>query len=182
MINLEVLKILNYMLNFKKNRTFIVLGMHRSGTSLIAGGLNKSGINMGEKLLGANEWNPKGHFENEEFIELNDRILAEAGGSWDNPPSEEAILKAGEKLKDEIKVVVDRNKGRLWGWKDPRTTLTIKCYLPYIEHPFFITCWRKPLDVAKSLNKRNGMPIEQGVKIAKEYNKRLIEFIYETVI
>ena len=68
-------------------RTFVVLGMHRSGTSLTAGGLEKIGIDMGDNQLGANQWNPLGHFENVDFVGLNDRILNTAGGNWLDPPS-----------------------------------------------------------------------------------------------
>lgn len=116
-------------------KTFVILGMHRSATSLIAGALNNFGVNMGEKLLGG-RGDPK------------------------------------------IKSLIERKKG-LWGWKDPRTTLTIKLYLPYLKNPHFICCFREPIEVAKSLYRRQKMPIKKGLKLAKIYNKRLLKFLRE---
>jgi len=71
------------------NKTVIVLGMHRSGTSMVSGVLNILGVDIGKDLLG-NHWsNPLGHFENNDFRNLNTQILKEAGGDWLNPPSRE---------------------------------------------------------------------------------------------
>lgn len=64
--------------------TVIILGMHRSGTSIIAGVLHTLGVYMGNKFIGAHWSNLLGHFENIEFVRLNDKILKNAGGSWDN--------------------------------------------------------------------------------------------------
>jgi hypothetical protein len=68
------------------SETIVILGMHRSGTSTIARILASIGINMGERIMGANESNPFGHYENLDFVELNDEILINAGGSWKKPP------------------------------------------------------------------------------------------------
>jgi len=67
--------------------------------------------------------------------------------------------------------------GKNWGWKDPRTTLTIEAYLPYLIKPHFYACFRDPKDVAKSLEIRNNFPISKGIELAKIYNKRLFEFL-----
>ncbi|MBA7709205.1 hypothetical protein ES703_118117 [subsurface metagenome] len=104
--------------------------MHGSATSLIAGGLHKFGVNMGKELLGgAGSKIKTPHFENMDFLRLNGRILKTAGGSWDNPPPEKKILALKKRFEPEIKKLV-REKSGLWGWKDSRTTLTIKLYLP----------------------------------------------------
>ncbi len=167
-----------YIIMVQMTKTFIVLGMHRSATSLVAGGLKRMGVNMGNKLLGADESNLFGHFEDKKFMELNKKILRKAGGSWDNPPAEANIIKAGKELLKEIKELT--NKIGLWGWKDPRTTLTIKCYLPYLENPHFICCFREPSEVAKSLRIREGWSINKGIELTREYNKRLLQFLEET--
>ena len=161
----------------KTTKTFIVLGMHRSATSLVAGGLHNFGVDMGKKLLGGPDSNYN-ELEDMDFLRLNWKILKEAGGSWDNPPSEKKILALKEKFAPEIKKLVE-NKSGLWGWKDPRTTLTIKLYLPYLKNPHFICCFRDPLEVAKSLYKRQKMPIEKGLKLAGIYNQRLLKFLRE---
>ena len=46
----------------------IVLGMHRSGTSLIASILHLSGISMGKEFLRPDNGNPGGYFEDLEFL------------------------------------------------------------------------------------------------------------------
>ena len=41
----------------------VVAGMHRSGTSLVAGYLQSLGVDMGARLLAADHANPRGYFE-----------------------------------------------------------------------------------------------------------------------
>ena len=65
-------------------KTVVVLGMHRSGTSMIASILNKLGVSMGKVMLGKTPSNPLGHFEDKDFYNLNRKILKlqeEIGGT-----------------------------------------------------------------------------------------------------
>ena len=160
-------------------KTFVVLGMHRSATSLAAKGLHDSGVFMGEDLIGACPSNIYGHYENRRFVELNNAILLKSGGSWDNPPAEEKILDAGKQLKNRIEQTIAQESANreFWGWKDPRTTLTIKCYWNYLENPHVIACFRNPVQIAQSLQKRDGTPLAQGIRLATEYNRRLFDFL-----
>ena len=70
----------------------VILGMHRSGTSAVAGFLAKAGFFAGEAadLLEAAEDNPKGFFERADVNALNDNFLAELDGAWDRPPGRDA--------------------------------------------------------------------------------------------
>jgi len=163
--------------NSKTTKCFCVLGMHRSATSLVAGGLDKRGVNMGENLLPADSGNPEGYYENVEFMELNQRILRAAGGDWLHVPEREEILAVEDQFADAIERLVTKHQDDLWGWKDPRTTLTIELFLPYLENPHFVTCFREPKEVGKSLNRRDNLPVERGVELANTYNKRLTDFL-----
>lgn len=159
-------------------KTYIVLGMHRSATSFLAKALLDQGVDMGKRLMGPGEFNPQGHFENLDFVELNDLILATVGGSWDDPPSREKIASAGQQVVEKIKSVVEKSKGEKWGWKDPRTSLTLDLFLPFLEDDVYLfVCFRKPRRVAESLNRRDGMPIGKGLELARIYNERLLESI-----
>jgi hypothetical protein len=168
-------------------KTIVVLGMHRSATSMTARALHKSNeVFMGEKLLLGLSDNPKGHYEDTKFLNLNIEILRSAGGSWNNPPTREKILEQRGKFDGRIKSLVEesvnnakRNGSISWGFKDPRTVLTIDLYLPHLPNPQFITCYRDPMEIAKSLNKRDRIPIKKGIKLSKIYNERLTEFISE---
>lgn len=66
-------------------QAFCILGMHRSGTSLVAQVLDRLGVVFGprEELLIANEDNPKGYWEIERVVHANDWILQELGRRWD---------------------------------------------------------------------------------------------------
>lgn len=156
----------------------IVLGMHRSGTSMIAGILDRLGINMGDNLIGAMPSNPYGHYEDKEFVELNDRILHAAGGSWYNPPGRKALLEQQNIFKVDILSLVQKinNSSEYCGWKDPRTSLTIELFNSYLTAPKFIVCHRAAVQVANSLQKRSGIALEKGVNLKREYDSRLVDF------
>jgi len=62
----------------------MVVGMHRSGTSATAGLLHRLGIHMGQELMPATPFNPKGYFEHLQVRDFNDRLLEARGQTWDS--------------------------------------------------------------------------------------------------
>ena len=72
-----------------KPQIVCVLGMHRSGTSLITRVLNLLGVYLGPDahLMTPNENNPSGYWEHQLITDLNDEILSRLGGSWDEAPA-----------------------------------------------------------------------------------------------
>ena len=158
-------------------RQVVVLGMHRSGTSMIGGVLARLGVDMGKELVGKSWSNPLGHFEDKEFFNLNNRILEAAGGAWDSPPSEKAILAQAPNFREEIERLIRRRQAlHLWGWKDPRTSLTIRLYMPYLSNPYFLICHRDLEAIAESLKRRDKMDIKAAKRLAEIYEQRIEQF------
>jgi len=156
-----------------QNRTLIIAGMHRSGTSLITHWLNECGLNLGETFLGAGLGNTEGHFEDIEFLKLHEEILND-----NNLPSTglteandiEISLYHKEKLKSIIKV-----KNRLyhqWGWKDPRTCLFLDTYKELIPDARYLIIIRDYKAVVSSLLQRDFKDFEKKY-LARPYLKRL---------
>ena len=63
----------------------VVLGMHRSGTSIITGMLEKLGGSVGETPMPAAPENPDGFWENEEVVLLNEAYLDKLRSCWADP-------------------------------------------------------------------------------------------------
>lgn len=182
----------------KTGKIVIVLGMHRSGTSMIGGVLTRLGVDMGEDSPGKQESNPLGHFEDRAFLELNQEILTSAAGSWDNPPDPQNISVQGEKyssrINDLVRSRISEHPGMPWGWKDPRTSLTIGLYSPVLENPYILWCQRDPELVAKSLEKRNQFTRAKSFALTRVYQDRIkgflaanqeipvLELCYQTVV
>ena len=161
-------------------RTYVVLGMHRNATSFVAKALSDQGVSIGKDLLGPSKWNPQGHFEDARFVALNDKILVAAGGNWADVPTADAIASAGKILQEEIRTLVLEAQSEMWGWKDPRTALTADLYLPHLSSDvYLIACFRKPSEVAASLQRRNGFSLEKGMKLTRTYNQRLIKTLHD---
>ncbi len=159
----------------KQPKTIIILGMHRSGTSMVAGVLHNLGINMGDACIGASVNNPYGHFEDINLIALNQRILQAADADWKNPPSAKKILRLKGRFDNQIRKLLKNVKAGDRGWKDPRTSLTIPLFLPHLKNPYFIVCRRRKKAVNKSLQKRSLLEID-GKKLWKKYNQRIDKF------
>ncbi|MBI4122936.1 MAG: sulfotransferase [Parcubacteria group bacterium] len=157
-------------------KTIVVIGMHRSGTSLTASILNVLGVHLGKKLIGATSSNPLGHFENAEFVELNDTLLLAANGDAAHPPSLSELEAIRDRFAPRIKNLIARSERDLWGWKDPRTSLTISLYFPFLRNPYFIHCKRNPNQIAESLQKRSGMRRDEALRITRVYEERIKEF------
>ncbi len=158
-----------------QTKIIIILGMHRSGTSMTAGVLNLLGVNMGNIIRRKSIHNPLGYFEDIDFVNLNRLILNEAGGSWINPPSEDSIRDQKTKFNEKISDLI-KTKPKLWGWKDPRTCLTIELFLSHISNAYFIVCNREHKAIALSLFKRYKMKYEKSLEIIRIYEERLSNF------
>jgi hypothetical protein len=146
-----------------------VLGMHRSGTSLVARILNLLGVEMGPEasLLHPGPDNPLGFWEHVAFVAVNKEILSRYGGSWDEPPALEAGWEASAELSDlraTALELVDHEfpRSELWGWKDPRNCLTLPFWQRLVPGMRYVICLRNPLDVARSLERRDGFSPEKA--------------------
>lgn len=139
----------------------IVTGMHRSGTSMVAGVLYHLGIYMGDDLMiddidqGQTKEQPCGYFEDREFMRINDTILQIANGAWNKIPDRERLLVACDKENNILDILLDkrdRNRGHaLWGFKDPRTCLTLPAYLKRRSNNKIIIITRSKEAVINSL-------------------------------
>ena len=120
------------------NNVLIILGMHRSGTSLIAQWLNKCGLQIGDELHGPDIGNRDGHFEDVDFLSLHKQIL-DANKLRDDGLIHEPVKKINTYHKEKLKSIIDL-KSKLykqWGWKEPRTCLFLPLYrevLPGAKH------------------------------------------------
>lgn len=145
----------------------LVLGMHRSGTSLIARALTRLGVFMGGHL------DP--NHEAYAFQELNRFVLREAGARWDEPeplmdmlqdPEVRGLVRAHlERMVHSpyMRIFIGTRLRRrsplerlgLWGWKDPRTVLLLPVWLEVFPGARLVHVRRHGVDVAASLRARH---------------------------
>ncbi|PWW31923.1 hypothetical protein DFO73_101181 [Cytobacillus oceanisediminis] len=155
----------------KKSKLFLVLCLHRSGSSATAGVMQNLGIHMGDKLLPASRHNPKGHFENLEYFQINQDLLRSVKSAWNRPPSRERIKSA--KIPDtKIREFLKKQVKPVWGLKDPRTLLTFEIWKPYLEEVSEITYVfvHRPLEASvRSLAHRDRISISNASQILTTY-------------
>lgn len=148
-----------------KNLGVIVLGMHRSGTSALAGALSTLGVHMGRTLVSAVEGeNDRGFWENKPLVEIHDRLLGSLRTSWDDVrPLPEGWLQMPEVagFRNEIVRVLQNECLTVpyWGVKDPRLCRLMPLWfkvLETLEIPcVFVLIHRDPLEVSLSLKRRD---------------------------
>lgn len=143
----------------------IILGMHRSGTSAVARVLNMMGAYLApeQQIMPPTSDNPKGYWERLDVMQLNDRILQAGNSDWQNVLHFDAqrISASNKKaFRHEInKLVCALDANRPWMLKDPRLCITFPLWREHLELPICIHVYRNPLQVARSLHKRDGIPI-----------------------
>ena len=121
----------------------IVLGMHRSGTSLLAGICNFLGADLGAELIPAAEDNPRGFWENREVVEFHDEVLKKLNRNWDSVlPVPKDWWQSADFVAEENRLsgLLDRlfSTDEIWAVKDPRLCLLLplsprfsSSFLPY---------------------------------------------------
>jgi hypothetical protein len=164
-----------------KPEVICIVGMHRSGTSMIAQVLNQCGLYLGppERLLKADATNPLGHFEHRGFLEIDRKLLKFFQATWHEPPE----LKPGwhldsklESLRAEARALAATfTENSPWGWKEPRASLFLPFWKEAIPQMRFVVCIRNPLEVARSLERRNNIPIPKGAMLWYHYMRASLE-------
>jgi hypothetical protein len=164
-------------------KIIIVLGCHRSGTSMIAGVLSKMGVFMGDDLImDTMPENPKGYYEDREAVAINAELLEAANGGWEDLPTTEEILEAADRCPEFGQRMTDfigkRSEAHhIWGWKDPRTMATFPAWMPHLEgHGVqLVTIQRKFSTVCESIfvREKGDMPRQDVEDLVQSYVERL---------
>jgi hypothetical protein len=158
--------------NERPDRVIAVLGMHRSGTSALVGSLQQRGLFLGRHSE-RNAYNPRGNRENLDVVLLNEDILEHSGGSWDAPPA--AVEWEPVHVERARGILSEYAEHPLWGFKDPRTLLTLDGWLRLVPDLEFVGVFRHPARVARSLAGRPALQVEDPVEVWRVYNARLLE-------
>ncbi|MCI4349370.1 MAG: sulfotransferase [Thermoplasmata archaeon] len=140
-------------------RTVVVLGMHRSGTSVVAGILHALGVDMGPTAPGegweGQHWsNPTGHFENPAFVAFNQRALGGDATGIRGPPKWKDLGEHRAEFGPEVRQLLRASERQYWGWKDPWTVLTLELFLAELTNPAFVFVRRPKEEVLASLRRR----------------------------
>ncbi|MCO5161912.1 MAG: sulfotransferase [Mesorhizobium sp.] len=150
----------------------VVLGMHRSGTSAMAGVLSHMGCDLPRDLMPPTDANPKGYFESNKAYRLNDDLLKSGGSSWDDPAAfnpawyesprfPEYRMRAAGVLREEF------GESGFFVLKDPRMCRL----LPFWQRVLadlevgarYVCIHRHPREVAASVGRREGWPETVGL-------------------
>jgi hypothetical protein len=149
----------------RSHTCILVAGMHRSGTSATAGALGLCGVALGDELLAPGIDNPKGYFEHERAVGINERLLARLGSRWDDVralPAGWQDSAAGQEALVEIEALIAEEfaDAPLWALKDPRLCRLMPLWLTALRRhgvqPVALFVARDPAEVAASIQARNG--------------------------
>lgn len=152
----------------------VVLGMHRSGTSALAGALTLLGCDGPATPMKPTPDNAKGYFEPEPLYPLHTRLLEAASSRWDDWLAVEAgwlESAQAEDFRSRAAAVIEKQFGEspLFVLKDPRICRLVPFWEKVMDDlgvtPRYILTHRNPLEVGQSLNSRNGMEIEIALLI-----------------
>jgi hypothetical protein len=157
----------------KDNNALIILGMHRSGTSLLTGLLSQVGVVMGRRLYAPQKGvNEKGFWEHEDIVDTHDELLLHLGSQWDDLlPLGKEWWKADvvQPFADRLTGLVRRDFSRapVWALKDPRMCRLLPLWFHILASqqvsPTFICMNRNPFEVVASLQKRDGFSRDKAL-------------------
>ena len=162
------------------SKTLIITGMHRSGTSLTASLVHRANVDMGENLLGENLSNPRGHFEDLDFLKFHENILQSHGLGTEGWVLQQQIPVTELFLKEARTLIHQRQFKPIWGWKDPRTTLFLDFWQKLLPQAHFLFIYRNPWEVIDSLYRRGDPSFTNNPYLALQvwinYNQAIINF------
>ncbi len=160
------------------SKALLILGMHRSGTSALAGTLRLAGLDLGPNLTPGRDDNPRGFFEHDEIWRVHHTLLQALGSDWHDI----RCLPAGWQQSDAAKRAVldlgailrrDFLCSDLWGAKDPRASRLFDLW-PGLAQSMgmdlrVVLALRHPFESARSLARRDGVSEAHGLALWLRY-------------
>ncbi len=161
----------------KRQRAVLVLGMHRSGTSAVAGALASCGIDFGKRLMPPEPGvNDKGFWEHIDIVQIHNDLLMQLDSSWDDVRMlPDAWERSGEceQAMERLREVIcrDFSDASIWGMKDPRLCRLLPLWIELLERlridAFYVVVLRHPGEVMRSLMKRDRFSAEKALHLYK---------------
>ena len=160
----------------------IILGMHRSGTSLAAEIAYRWGAYADTSLfIEPNDGNPRGYWEPRPLMKLNDDLLAAVHSSWKVPPTEEGrkhlarLAKRGSLRLRAHRLLATMNPNQtVWLWKDPRLCILLPFWKEIWESVVYLVPIREPMAIASSLCARRDFCMPSALLLWQKYMSTLI--------
>ena len=157
----------------------LITGMHRSGTSLVARLLSEAGVDFGHPsgFYPGDKWNPDGYFERREVHAINMPLI---NGPWGRlayffPPSLDTIMRRSQPMSDRITLVAENCRNITI--KECRFCLTLPAWVAHgAQVDSLVVCLRDPIQVARSIRRRNKVPISIGLRLWLLHNQRLEKY------
>src|SRR6516164_3403626 len=162
----------------KRRPIVLVLGMHRSGTSLCSHLLSALGVDMADKIAGPGNPaptpdNPQGHWERWEIVEFHDRILGLFNRGYFGCFHDFALPVAWwadprvAEIRREIVAFLEERMGQgYFGFKDPRMVRLMPVWHQIFSElklaPKIVLCLRNPAQIGRSLSVRDRLDPEIG--------------------
>lgn len=152
--------------------------MHRSGTSLVARIFYEIGADMGnaDNFYRPDKWNLDGYYEQPDIHAINMPIVN--GHLWKVSylwlPSTRTIMKRAEKRAGQLRETAARYRNKVV--KETRFCLTLPAWLKYgVKIDKLLICLRDPIQVARSVKRRNFVSIKHALSLWHIHNARLLE-------
>lgn len=148
--------------------------------------LNLCGLHLGadDDLMPPHSYdNAAGYWENMRFVGLNEALLATLGGRWDQPPQPPPAWweqpPFGPFREQATHLIADFEGSTPWGWKDPRTCLTLPFWQHLLPNLTLVCCLRNPLEVMLSLGLRTNEPMlsDNTLSLWTTYYQRLLQTV-----
>jgi hypothetical protein len=157
-----------------------VIGMHRSGTSIVARLLNAMGCYAGEphEMPVPDVFNPTGYWEHREVWALDEDLLAALDTSWLDPARAD-LSRIGDAARNAFVTRARTIASRLdahgsWMVKDPRLSILFPIWREALDHSICVLVWREPSAVAGSLASRDDLPHAIGLALWEEYTRAML--------
>lgn len=163
----------------------LILGMHRSGTSLVTRIINMMGAYFAPEgvALDPNPDNPKGYWERKDVVQCNINIFKLHDATWPNIvqwPMPHIPQPLPEALDRSMRLLVMyMDAFRPWVMKDPRLCLTLPYWRPLLEVPVCVVVYRDPVEIGRSLHLRQSAPmsVERGIALWEFYAAALLNSV-----
>lgn len=145
------------------------------------------GVDFGDHsaFYGADEWNERGYFERSDVIDLNSMLLTGVPRTqgalqalWSQlsyliHPSPDPVARREPRLRQELASLAGRLQET--AVKDPRFCLTLEAWRPYVERVVVVV--RHPMAVARSLQRRQRVPLRLGLRFWECHAEQLVKTI-----